>query len=202
MPRDGTATRERLLDSAERLVLAKGFSATSVDQILGESGSSKGAFFHHFASKQALAQALVERWVNGDLATMECGLAAVDGAADPVEKLLSFVGHFEQWAESLVAENTSCLYIAALSERDLLAAETVLEVERGVRGWRRAVSAMLRDAYDHVGLDHAPDPEDLADHLFVTFEGSFLLCRTLRSPIPMRAQLRIYRQLLSSLLDT
>lgn len=202
MPRDGTATRERLLDSAERLVLANGFSATSVDQILAASKSSKGAFFHHFVTKQALAHALVERWVDGDLATMESGLAAVDGAADPVDKLLSFVSHFEQWADTLVAEDTSCLYIAALSERDLLDDGTVREVERGVHGWRRSVSAMLQDAYRHVGLENAPDPDDLADHLFVTFEGSFLLCRTLRSAEPMRAQLRIYRQLLRSLLQS
>ncbi len=201
MPRDGTATRDRLLDSAERLVLANGFAATSVDLILKDAKSSKGAFFHHFASKQALAHALVERWVDGDLATMQSGLGAVEDVEDPVDRLLSFIGHFEKWAESLVAEETSCLYIAALSERDLLSSETLHEVERGVRGWRRAVSTMVRDAYLHTGHDNGPDPDELADHLFVTFEGSFLLCRTQQSPEPMRAQLRVYRQLLAALLN-
>ncbi|MEJ7635086.1 TetR family transcriptional regulator [Aeromicrobium sp.] len=202
MPRDGAATRDRLLDSAERLVLAKGFSATSVDQILEDASSSKGAFFHHFASKQALAHALVERWVDSDLATMQAGLTAVRDIENPIDRLLSFVSHFEKWAESLVAEDTSCLYIAALSERDLLNSETVYEVERGVRGWRQAVSALLRDAYAHADVANAPDPDELADHLFATFEGSFLLCRTLRTAEPMRAQLRVFRQLLTSLLDT
>ncbi|MEJ7721594.1 MAG: TetR/AcrR family transcriptional regulator [Ilumatobacteraceae bacterium] len=57
MPRDGTATRERILDAAERLVIENGFSATSVDSVIDESSSSKGAFFHHFATKEKLARA-------------------------------------------------------------------------------------------------------------------------------------------------
>ena len=45
-----------------------------------------------------------------------------------------------------------------------------------------------------------PDAKELADHLFATFEGGYLLCRSLGSPEPMRAQLRVYRQLVQSLL--
>jgi len=42
----------------------------------------------------------------------------------------------------------------------------------------------------------------LADHLFTTFEGGFNLCRTLQNPSAMRAQLRIFRQLVEALLRT
>ncbi len=68
MPRDGTATRERILDAAEHLVIENGYAATSVDQVIAASGTSKGAFFHHFDSKRDLARALVERYVEADLA--------------------------------------------------------------------------------------------------------------------------------------
>jgi len=46
-------TRTKLLDAAERLMEQNGFAATRVDQIIDASQSSKGAFFHHFESKQA-----------------------------------------------------------------------------------------------------------------------------------------------------
>ena len=61
MARDGTATRIRLLDAAQGLVLERGFAGTSVDDVLSEAASTKGAFFHHFSSKAELGRALVER---------------------------------------------------------------------------------------------------------------------------------------------
>jgi TetR/AcrR family transcriptional repressor of nem operon len=201
VPRDSTRTRRLLLDAAQDLVTSNGFAGTSVDQILEASGSSKGAFFHHFPSKRALAHALVERWVDGDLQMLATGIAAADAAPDPVGRVLAFVGHYETWAESLLAEDTACLYIAALAERDLLDDATIAEIDRSVRGWRTAFADLLRDAYAAAGPRDAPDPDELADHLFVTFEGAFLLCRTVGSPAPMRAQLRVFRQLLEALLS-
>ena len=44
------------------------------------------------------------------------------------------------------------------------------------------------------------DPDALADHLYTTFEGGFILSRTLSDPSAMRSQLRVYRQLLEALL--
>ncbi len=66
MPRDGSATRQRILDTAERLVIDNGFAGTSVDQVVVESGTSKGAFFHHFPSKVDLARSLVARYAATD----------------------------------------------------------------------------------------------------------------------------------------
>jgi len=189
-----------LLDTAQALVERNGFAGTSVDQILEASGSSKGAFFHHFPSKQALADALVTRYVDADLEMLATGLAGSAEIADPVAKVLAFVGFYEQWAETLLDSETSCLYIAALTERDLLDGSTQREVERGIRGWRNALAELLVDAYAAAGVTDGPDVDELADHLFATFEGAFLLCRALGSADPMRAQLRVYRQLVASLL--
>ena len=71
MPRDGTVTRDRILDSAERLIIDRGFAATTVDAILADAGTTKGAFFHHFASKAELARSLVERYAAADIAALE-----------------------------------------------------------------------------------------------------------------------------------
>lgn len=199
MPKNGQLTREHLLETAERLVQRNGFSATSVDAILAESGSSKGAFFHHFASKRALASALVERYVDADLNMLRAGLDASDAEADPVAKVLAFLGFYEDWSGDLTSES-SCLYIAVISERDLLDDETSAQIGRAIVGWRTAVADLFRKAYAARGLVDGPDPDDLADQLFVIFEGSYLVCRALGSPEPMRAQLRVFRQLVESLL--
>ena len=55
--RDPAATRQRLIDATVRLMLRQGFAATSVDRICGEAGLTKGSFFHHFESKEAVGKA-------------------------------------------------------------------------------------------------------------------------------------------------
>lgn len=58
-------TREHLLDAALALFVRQGYEATSVAEICDEAGLSKGAFYHHFASKQALFVELLGRWLTG-----------------------------------------------------------------------------------------------------------------------------------------
>jgi AcrR family transcriptional regulator len=56
-------TRSKIMESAIRLFSNRGFNAASVDDICAEAGVSKGAFYHHFESKQALFLALLDRWL-------------------------------------------------------------------------------------------------------------------------------------------
>lgn len=56
-------TRARIIDSAIKLFSSRGYNTTSVDDICAEAGISKGAFYHHFESKQALFLALLDGWL-------------------------------------------------------------------------------------------------------------------------------------------
>lgn len=202
MPRDGSRTRARLLDAAELLIERNGFAATSVDAILEEAGSSKGAFFHHFSSKRELAQALVARYVDADLGMLQQGLDAAADVDDPAKKVLAFLSFYETWADKLVAADSACLYIALVTEQNLLDEVSSAEIRRAVTGWRRGLAALLRPALERSGPGSAEvDVEELADHLFATFEGAYMLCRALGSPDPMRVQLRVYRQLVDRLMQ-
>lgn len=199
MPKDGAPTRERILDAAERLVIEQGYSATSLDHVIGASGTSKGAFFHHFDSKRALADALVERYVAADVAVLETALAAATAAADDAAgRAVAFLAHFEALGEQMLAEQSGCLYASVLVERQLVADGISGGIAGAVRAWREGYAALLRDALPE---DSEVDADALADHVFVTFEGTFLLARTTQDPTSMRAQLRVLRQLVERLLD-
>jgi AcrR family transcriptional regulator len=63
MQQRGEETRTRILDSAVRLFASRGFSSSSVDEICASAGVSKGAFYHHFESKQGLFLALLDGWL-------------------------------------------------------------------------------------------------------------------------------------------
>jgi len=60
----GDGTRTRIMDAAETCFAQQGYNATGVAEICERAGLSKGAFYHHFASKQALFVELLNRWLN------------------------------------------------------------------------------------------------------------------------------------------
>lgn len=66
--------REELLDAAQRLFLDKGIGATSIDEIAGAAHVAKGTFYLYFPSKEALLQALQERFVAGFLERLEVAM--------------------------------------------------------------------------------------------------------------------------------
>jgi TetR/AcrR family transcriptional repressor of nem operon len=200
MPRDGNATRERILRVAERLMIDQGYGATSVDQVIAEAGSSKGAFFHHFSSKSDLAVQLVRRYVAADLAHLDAGLAATAHITDPTARVVAFLRHYEDGADDLMSEQSGCLYATVLAEREFTGSEINDQVAKATRVWRDALADLLRPALATNRPGAAIDVDALADHLYTTFEGGFLLCRTYADRSAMRAQLRIYRQLIQALL--
>ncbi len=77
-------TRERILQAAEASFNEHGFDASGVAEICARAGVSKGAFYHHFPSKQAVFLALLERWLAG----LDRELAAArEGGATVPEQL-------------------------------------------------------------------------------------------------------------------
>jgi TetR/AcrR family transcriptional repressor of nem operon len=92
-----------------------------------------------------------------------------------------------------MSAQSNCLYVAVLTEQQLVGNGTADQIRHAVETWRAAIADLLSAA----GLD---DVDDLADHVFVTFEGAFLLCRSTGSPDHMRRQLGVLRRLLAGLL--
>ena len=62
--------RDAFLDAAQRLVETKGYEAMSVQDVLDALEVSKGAFYHYFDSKQALLEAVVDRFADGGMASI------------------------------------------------------------------------------------------------------------------------------------
>jgi AcrR family transcriptional regulator len=77
-------TRARIMDAAVRRFAVSGYDAASVDDICAEAGVSKGAFYHHYPTKQAVFIALMQGW----LGMIDLGIGATRKGTVP-ETLVS-----------------------------------------------------------------------------------------------------------------
>lgn len=105
--------RARLLQAATALIREKGYSATSVDDVCARAGVTKGAFFHHFTSKEALGIAAVQMWteVTGRLFAE----ADYHRWPDPVDRVLAYLELRRNLARGSAAEY-SCLAGTSVQE--------------------------------------------------------------------------------------
>src|SRR5215475_7384691 len=100
------SARGKILDAALTVIRAKGYAATTVDDLCASSDVTKGAFFHHFKSKEDLGVAAVQHWsdVTGEL----FAAAPYHRHADPLERVLGYLEFRKQLLTGDVAEFT-CL---------------------------------------------------------------------------------------------
>ena len=193
--------RERILAAAEPLVLSQGFAATTVDAVLDRAGASKGAFFHHFPSKVDLGRALVDRYAQRDAELLESTMAAAESATDdPAEQLIRFLASFEESADRLTDEQPGCLFVSFIYESGIADDETNQIMAASILHWRSRLLDKLEQA--SASRPHLADIDlpSLADQVFTTFEGAFLLARALDDAACLRRQLTHLRRYFELLL--
>jgi len=82
-------SKTKLLRAAIRVIRVKGYTATRVEDVCEAAGLTKGSFFHHFDSKDELALAAADYWIEGTEARF--GSATYHELADLLERLLAYV---------------------------------------------------------------------------------------------------------------
>jgi TetR/AcrR family transcriptional regulator, transcriptional repressor for nem operon len=187
------------MDAAEALILENGFAGTSLDTILERTGVTKGAFFHHFPSKTALARALVERYAAADRALLEESLARAERLSrDPLQQLLVFVGLIEEVATA-TDPHPGCLFASYVYEAQLFDGETHAVMQRALLEWRDRLGAKLREVAAEYPPRLAVNLDVTADAMTAVLEGAFIISRLMREPGTVAGQLREYRNYLELL---
>src|SRR4030067_2961219 len=86
-----SATRDRILVAAVEVAARKGYHGAGVEDIVAASGTSKGAFYHYFASKQAIFLTLMDNLAEVVEQGVEAAISAEQGAMAKVEAALRVV---------------------------------------------------------------------------------------------------------------
>ncbi|MCF7805292.1 MAG: TetR/AcrR family transcriptional regulator [Candidatus Marinimicrobia bacterium] len=197
MSKDPKNTREKILNVAHSLILDLGFSGTTVDAVIEKTGVSKGAFFHHFSSKDELGRILVQRYAEGDAKHLEETLdKAEDLSDDPLQQLLIFVKLFEQEMKTLDEPYPGCLFASYLNQSELFDDQVMEIIRNSMLHWRHRVSEKLKEVDQQNTPRIEVDYTSLADMLLVIFEGAYVLSGSLKEPEIIANQLSHYHSYL------
>jgi len=195
MAKDGTATRNRILDAAMQLVLDHGYGGMSVDQVIAAAGITKGAFFHHFKSKNDLAQALLDRYVQMDNNLLHELIARAEKLShDPLQQYLIFVGLLEEMMRSLSAPPPGCLVASYVYQMELFSPETQQSVIEGFKEWERVLGEKLQAVFTKQTPRLPVTAEQIYDNLLALFEGGVILGRLYNKSTTLGDQLAQHKQ--------
>ncbi|MBO0324109.1 TetR/AcrR family transcriptional regulator [Muricauda sp. CAU 1633] len=185
----------------KELVFNNGFSGTSIDQILDKTGITKGAFFYHFKTKNALAKALIETYAHEDKAHLEWALQETESLKEtPLKRLLQFVQLFID-TMSNTKEVSSCLYASYTHEPSQFDQETLAVVSNAILNWRHTFMELLNDTLANNSIKKGVDIESLADQFTVIFEGTFIISKALNDPTISAKQLQHFKNYLELLFE-
>ena len=182
MGRDGKPTRNKILAESKKLVFENGFSGTSIDRILDRTGLTKGAFFYHFKTKNALAKALIEEFANDDIHHMNMALEKTEHLkGDSLNRLLGFIQEFIDMMSD-IKEPPSCLYASYTYAPNNFDQEILNRISETLLTWRATMGRLIDEVLKEYTSKGEVDIKSLADHFLVVFEGAYVLSKALNDP--------------------
>ncbi len=187
-------TRTLILDIAEKAVLEKGFEATSIEEIAAAAEISRSGFFYHFRDKNALARAMLERYIaNEDRLYDELFARARELHDDPLHAMLIGLKLLAEMLEDMPNGHPGCI-IAATAYQDRLFDRGVRELNRqAILAWRRR----FRSMFEEIAAVHPPrqpvDLDALGDMVSGVVEGGLILQRALGETATVAAQILLFR---------
>jgi len=167
--------KEQILEVATRLMAARGYHRTSLDDVLRESRAGKGNFYHYFRSKEDLGYAILDR-VLTRFETRTLAPIFGDGARDPLDQVDAFLDEVlaTQRARNCVGGCPLGNLATELADahegfRQRLAA--------GFERWRQCLAAALARGQALGAFAPDVDPAALARFLVAGIEGAILLTK-------------------------
>lgn len=178
MPSKAEATRERLLAATKKLVMSKGFAGTTIDDVLKETGVTKGAFFYHFKSKADLADQLMRWYAESDMKMFRMLLAEAEATyEDPLDQLLKFLKDFEDYLCDPENPPRGCMYALYTYEDDHFQNSVKDFVSETLSTWTAMYIRKLQEVIDRYPPAQNVTAKRLAEMFIAVIEGGLILER-------------------------
>lgn len=193
---DRSPSKIRLLDCALHVFRAKGYAATTVDDICAAAGVTKGSFFHHFKGKEDVALESVQYWndITGELFKQ----APYRRIEDPRERLLGYIELRAMLIKGSVPDFT-CLLGTLV--QDVFETNPALRdaCDAGIHAHVLDLAKTVQEAKSKYATQAAWDAKSVAQYTQVALQGAFVLAKAKNSVKPALdavAHLRAYIEML------
>lgn len=184
-PERGDA-RTRLLEAARDVIRAKGYAATSVEDLCTRAAVTKGSFFHHFASKEALGVAAAVFWA--ETTTEFFANAPYHTPDDPLDRVLAYVAFRKSIIEGDFADFT-CL-VGTMVEEVHESSPAIREAcGASIFGHAATLVADIDAAMRARGIASGFTAESLARHTQTVIQGAFVVAKAGNDPALARESL-------------
>lgn len=191
----GQDTRTRILEIAQDAIIAKGFDATSIEEIVAAVEITKGGFFYHFPDKNALARALIERHIETEAAILDdLDARAAELSDDPLQRVLIMLRLLAELLQDMPNGYPGCIVASAAYQDRLFDAEVRATNRRAVLAWRERMRAHLDAVAAHYPPHEPVDLEAVADFVNTVLEGGIVAARALGEPHMIVGQILLARQ--------
>jgi TetR/AcrR family transcriptional regulator, transcriptional repressor for nem operon len=166
--------RQKLLDAALLLIREQGYSATSVDELCAQAGVTKGAFFHHFKSKDALAVAAANHWAHNTGVFFET--APYHQHTDPLDRVLGYLDFRKAILKGEIAEFT-CLVGTMVQEAYATSPDIRNACEASISGHAATLEPDIVAAMKRYRVRASWTAQSLALHTQAVLQGAFILAK-------------------------
>lgn len=177
-PERGDA-RTRILEAARDIIRQKGFAATSVEDLCLAAGVTKGAFFHHFKTKDALGVAAANHWAD-TTGALFAG-APYHEPDDPLERILAYL----DFRRSIIGGETfayTCL-VGTMTQEVHASTPAIREAcAHSIFGHAATLEADIKAAIERRAIAGDWTASSLARHTQAVLQGAFILAKASGDP--------------------
>jgi TetR/AcrR family transcriptional regulator, transcriptional repressor for nem operon len=167
-------SKTRLLNAALRVIRAKGYSATRIEDVCEAAGLTKGSFFHHFDSKEELALAAADYW--SEMTSAVFAAAPYHEPGDPLDRLLAYV----DFRKALLAgelPDFTCLVGTMTQEIYDTHPAIRAACERSISGHAATLVPDIEAAMKKYNVAADWTADSLALHTQAVLQGAFILAK-------------------------
>jgi TetR/AcrR family transcriptional repressor of nem operon len=172
-------SKTRFLQAALQVIRAKGYTATTVDDVCDAAGLTKGSFFHHFDSKEELALDAADYFTEGAGALFAS--ASYHAPTDPLERLLAYVDFRKALLTGELADFT-CL--AGTMVQEVYGTHPAIReaCNRSMSGHVETLEPDIAEAMRKYGVTGEWTARSLALYTQAVLQGSFILAKAKGGP--------------------
>ena len=191
--------KTRLLDAAVKLIRLKGYAATTVDELCGEAGVTKGAFFHYFRTKDELGSAAARHWTDTTAPFFQAAPYHKHGKA--LDRVLAYIDFRREMIDGELAEFT-CLAGTLAQEVHTSHPAMARAAGDAIIGHAETLIADIQAAMDESGRTFEFAAESLAEHTQAVLQGGFILAKSTGDAECARESMRHLRRYVELLFQT